>query len=127
MKHGALWVRVTDDEGTDLNGASVTAAGATKLTVAGMATFDPLEAKDYEVVFKNLSATDGPLHGVPASLTQVANVTVGQITFVAFEVPRLPLLKVKVSRKIVHAAKRQVAAKAGDCLCGVAAEAGFLS
>jgi len=127
LKHGALWVRVTDDEGTDLNGASVTAAGATKLTVAGMATFDPLDAKDYEVVFKNLSTTDGPLHGVPASLTQVANVTVGQITFVAFEVPRLPLLKVKVSRKIVHAAKRQVAAKAGDCLCGVAAEAGFLS
>lgn len=129
LKHGALWVRVTDDQGTDLNGASITAAGATKETVAGMATYDPLESKDYEVVFNKLSETDTPLHGLPDPLTQTVNVAAGQITLVAFEVPGLPALKVKVLKKIdpAKASKRHVAAKVGECLCGIAGDAGLLN
>ena len=60
---------------------------------------------------------------------QAVNVAPEKVTPPVEEAPKKAALKVKVSKKLdpAKASKREVTAKLGDCLCGIAAEAGLLN
>ncbi len=108
LKKGALWIEVADENGTGVEGVSVTANGETKTTDStGFAFWDPLPSKAYEAKLEPLAGEIKTKYLPADVMVNPVTVTDGQIARTKFVIYRKAKLRVKVSDN--DDPKRQIA------------------
>ena len=101
LKKGAIWVHVIDDEVKDVKGIAVKVESAPDKSTdpQGIAAFDPLDSKSYQVTIPAFSPEMAKKYEPPADSSETVSVGNGEITYVVFELKRLAELKVKLTQK----------------------------
>ena len=97
LKMGSIWVLVKDDTGKGVETIEFTGPGVKKSNDVGFASFDPLPPKVYQVTATiPLPDTVKADFALPEPYTKNADVKVGQVVQVSFQLKRRPTPTISV-------------------------------